>query len=262
MARPKITLYVDIVSPFAYLAYYILRHDAVFKRCDITYVPVFLGGIMSKCGNIPPLKVKNKDTYINTERLRWAQYFSVPITSGLPPDFPAVTLPIMRAMCYLEAQDAQDAAAATTTQQQQQDQGAEEKKKEEEEPQKQTRLVKALDEFYQQYWVNAVATHKPDVLKQTLVGLFGEAEADKIVAASTTPEIKQALIANTDRAVDSGAFGLPWMVCTNAEGKTEGFWGVDHLGQIALFLGLPRPRGTKGDNGNEAGLSAGWKASL
>jgi hypothetical protein len=25
MARPKITLYVDTVSPFAYLAYYILR---------------------------------------------------------------------------------------------------------------------------------------------------------------------------------------------------------------------------------------------
>lgn len=25
MARPKITLYVDTVSPFAYLAYYVLR---------------------------------------------------------------------------------------------------------------------------------------------------------------------------------------------------------------------------------------------
>ncbi|KAL2160280.1 hypothetical protein VTH06DRAFT_1453 [Thermothelomyces fergusii] len=122
MARPKITLYVDTVSPFAYLAYHILRHDAVFKGCSITYVPVFLGGIMNKCGNTPPIKVKNKDTYINTERLRWARYFSVPITSSLPPDFPAFTLSIMRALCYLEAQDARDAAAAAAGPQQQQQQ--------------------------------------------------------------------------------------------------------------------------------------------
>ncbi|KAL2185346.1 thioredoxin-like protein [Thermothelomyces heterothallicus CBS 203.75] len=256
MARPKITLYVDTVSPFAYLAYHVLRHDAVFKGCDITYVPVFLGGLMHKCGNVPPIKIKNKDTYINTERLRWARHFSVPMTSGLPPDFPAVTLPIMRALCYLEAQDAQDAAAAAGHQQQQQ-----REKEEEEEPQKQPRLIRALDEFYLQYWGNAVATHKPGVLKQTLAGLFGEAGADKILAESTTPAIKQALIANTDRAFESGAFGLPWMVCTNAEGKTEGFFGVDHLGQVAQFLGLPRPGEAKGHNGNEAG-SSGWRALL
>ncbi|KAK5789002.1 hypothetical protein VI817_009960 [Penicillium citrinum] len=39
-----------------------------------------------------------------------------------------------------------------------------------------------------------------------------------------------------------GAFGLPWFQCTNSEVKTEGFWGIDHLGVVADFLGLDRSR--------------------
>jgi 2-hydroxychromene-2-carboxylate isomerase len=54
---------------------------------------------------------------------------------------------------------------------------------------------------------------------------------------------KAKLKENTDQAFEQGAFGLPWMVCERAGdcGRTEGFWGVDHLGQVASFLGLERP---------------------
>lgn len=47
-------------------------------------------------------------------------------------------------------------------------------------------------------------------------------------------------MSNTDRAFKEGAFGLPWFECTNENGKTEGFWGIDHLGQVADFLDLNR----------------------
>ena len=54
---------------------------------------------------------------------------------------------------------------------------------------------------------------------------------------------KRILVENTDTAFAAGAFGLPWMVCTNGEnGRSEGFWGVDHLGQVLQFLNLPRPK--------------------
>ncbi len=76
------------------------------------------------------------------------------------------------------------------------------------------------------------------------------------VLASAATTGKQALIANTDQAFDAGAFGLPWMVCTNAQGKTEGFFGVDHLGQVAQFLGLG------GRGVSEGSKGAGWKALL
>ena len=45
---------------------------------------------------------------------------------------------------------------------------------------------------------------------------------------------------NTDRALEEGAFGLPWFVATNAKGETEGFWGFDHLGLVIEHLGLER----------------------
>ncbi|GMF84403.1 unnamed protein product [Aspergillus oryzae] len=53
-------------------------------------------------------------------------------------------------------------------------------------------------------------------------------------------EVKERLKANTDQAFKSGAFGIPWFECTNIKGETEGFWGIDHLGQVADFLGLDR----------------------
>lgn len=57
------------------------------------------------------------------------------------------------------------------------------------------------------------------------------------------PDVKALLMSNTDRAFKEGAFGLPWFVCTDTNGQTEGFWGVDHLGQVADFLGLDRRGG-------------------
>jgi 2-hydroxychromene-2-carboxylate isomerase len=61
---------------------------------------------------------------------------------------------------------------------------------------------------------------------------------------------KKQLLENTDRAFAEGAFGLPWMTCVNSAGQTEGFWGVDHLGQVAHFLGLEKPK------------HGGWKSVL
>lgn len=62
--------------------------------------------------------------------------------------------------------------------------------------------------------------------------------------------MKEQLISNTTRAFNLGAFGVPWFQCTAPGGKTEGFWGIDHLGQVADFLGLDR------------GLDKGFRASL
>lgn len=55
-------------------------------------------------------------------------------------------------------------------------------------------------------------------------------------------EGKELLLKNTDKVLKDGAFGLPWFTCTNSKGETEGFWGVDHLGQVADFLNLKKPK--------------------
>jgi hypothetical protein len=63
-------------------------------------------------------------------------------------------------------------------------------------------------------------------------------------------EGKDLLLKSSDMAFDDGAFGLPWSTCTNSEAKTEGFLGVNHLGQVTEFLGLDRPK------------TGGWSALL
>ena len=71
-----------------------------------------------------------------------------------------------------------------------------------------------------------------------------------LVMEKAGKEGKEILTRNSDLAFKDGAFGLPWFVATNGEGKTESFWGVDHLGQVAIFLGLEKPE------------MGGWKALL
>ncbi len=162
-----------------------IQHDEVFKGCDITYVPIFLGGLMHKCGNTAPIKIKSmplslcvhgtshhpltdhlatdKDAWINAERLRWARHFSIPMTTGLPPDFPAPSLPIMRVLSAIAAADG----------------GAD----------NQARLVQALDVLFSQHWEHAVATHRPEELRATLTGLFGAAEAEMSETTTTLTTI-------------------------------------------------------------------------
>ncbi|KAL8813146.1 MAG: hypothetical protein Q9200_000494 [Gallowayella weberi] len=101
-AKLKLVFYLDIVSPFAYLAYYLLRHSPVFADCEITYVPVFLGGIIKACGNRPPIQITNKGPYMEHERRRWARLFDIPIKDTLPPGFPVNTLPVQRALTAVD----------------------------------------------------------------------------------------------------------------------------------------------------------------
>ncbi|PBP25752.1 2-hydroxychromene-2-carboxylate isomerase [Diplocarpon rosae] len=191
MAPPKLTLYVD-------------TNDPVFAGCDITYIPVFLGGIMKACNNVPPIRIKSrrtsylllscsdhgaspspaarcgplltpgpldKGTYIGLERQRWARLFSVPMAAEAPDGFPHLTLTIMRALCALT------------------------------------------------------------VLHPGREGLM----------AMAGKEGKEVLMKNSDLAVERGAFGLPYFEATNREGETEMFWGVDHLGLVTSHLGLQKP---------------------
>ncbi|KAA8649043.1 hypothetical protein EYZ11_007446 [Aspergillus tanneri] len=210
MAAPRITLYLDIVSPFAYIAFYVLRHSPVFSGCNITYVPIFLGGLMNACGNTPPIKIRNKDVWIDQERTRWARAFSVPILEHRPEGFPPLTLGPQRALTAISQKYP-------------------------------AQLVPAFEALFHEFWVKGNAKiGQPEAFGPVLEKQLGKAGSQDVFEAMNQPEIKSLLTSRTDQAFKSGAFGLPWFECTNAKGHTEGFWGVDHLGQVADFLELSR----------------------
>lgn len=96
------------------------------------------------------MKPKDKDKWINTERERWARAFSVPMCNGMPPNFPPLTLHIMRALCAIQYRDGES----------------------------QDRLLKALDALFHEYWVKKNLTHKPETLKSVLDEILGPQEAE------------------------------------------------------------------------------------
>jgi len=210
MAKPKITLYVDIVSPFGYMAYWTTRHSPILADVEITYIPMFLGGLMKACDNRTPLEIRNKDKWIDVERLRWSSAFKIPMSKGTPEGFPVLTLYTMRAMCALQILD-------------------------------EAKLPLALDALYESFWVQSnSAVAKADGFGPVLEQAIGKELTGKVLKEMNGKDAKARLMSNTDLAFNNGAFGLPWWQCTNTEGKTECFWGFDHFGQVAEFLGLNR----------------------
>jgi 2-hydroxychromene-2-carboxylate isomerase len=210
MAKPSITLYVDLVSPFAYMAYYITRHSPIISNVSISYTPIFLGGLMKACDNRPPLDIRNKGAWIEVERLRWSSLFKIPMSRDMPKGFPVLTLSPMRALCALQILAPE-------------------------------MLPVALDALYTAFWVEAKSeVGKAEGFAPILEGVLGKELTQKVVEGMNGKEAKGRLMSNTDLALNDGAFGLPWWQCTNAEGKTESFWGFDHFGQVADFLGVER----------------------
>jgi len=214
MARPKLTLYLDIVSPFAYLAFHVTHYSPAFKKCDVTYVPIFLGGVMKACGNQPPINIKNKDKWINEERIRWAKYANIPIAPKAPEGFPPLTVQVMRAICAIEMSM----------------------------PEK---LEQVFAELYLALWVNGKQAQKVEVFGPVIEQVLGAEKGKEILERIGSPEVKAQLQKNTDAAFEAGAFGLPWFVATNTKGETQGYWGFDHLGQVMDHLGLERGKETR-----------------
>lgn len=56
---------------------------------------------------------------------------------------------------------------------------------------------------------------------------FSAEEITDILAAPSTPKYKQALLENTQKALDQGAFGAPWFQVRNSKGQVEPFFGSD-----------------------------------
>lgn len=194
---------------------------------------------MHACGNRAPMEIKNKDKWIMIEKRRWASYFSIPMAEGTPKPFPQLTLQTMRAVCAISLFH----------------------------PEK---LADSYAALYEKFWVELEPISKPEVFVPVLQRVLGETDAKEVLDRAGTPEVKQLLTSNTDRAFKSGAFGLPWFLATNAQGEEEGFWvsddgpvqfdtimsiiltdsfprqGVDHLGQVVDHLGLDVPSREQG----------------
>lgn len=183
-------------------------------------------GGKSQCSRLTTWYHADKDKWINNERRLWAKYFNVHITNDVPDGFPANTLHVMRTICALGRLANPDGGPSPSPSQ----------------PAQQV-TIKALDAFFDAYWVRNRNIADKDVVAEVLKSAGWEDLAK--VSEVTAGDGKAILTENTDRAFADGAFGLPWFACENDRGEKEGFWGVDHLGVVLDFLGLEKPAGRK-----------------
>jgi glutathione S-transferase kappa 1 len=85
----------------------------------------------------------------------------------------------------------------------------------------------AFQELWIAMWELNLDLSKPEALQATLLKHFQESQVREILEATKTAKYKQALLENTQKAVDRGAFGAPWIWAVNGKGEAEPFFGSD-----------------------------------
>jgi len=185
----------DFASPNAYLSHRVIPAIEARTGARFEYVPVLLGGLFKLTNNQAPMVafggVKNKMPYEMLETRRFIARHKVDEFT-FNPHFPVNSLLLMRA-----------AVVAAT----------------------QGTLPAYVDAVFHHMWEEPKKMDDPDVVRAALVesGL----DAESLLARTQDQQIKDTLVANTQRACDRGAFGIPTFFVGD-----EIYFGKDRLRDV------------------------------
>jgi 2-hydroxychromene-2-carboxylate isomerase len=191
----SVEFHFDFGSPNAYLAHLVI--PAIEQRTGVafSYVPVLLGGVFKATGNVSPAVslrgIKNKPEYEALETRRFVARHGI-TRFTFNPHFPVNTLQIMRGSVASQRLGCF------------------------------TRYVEAV---YAHMWAEPKKMDDPEVIRAALLASGLPAEA--LLARAADPDVKQELIANTERSVARGAFGSPTFFVGD-----EIFFGKDRLRDV------------------------------
>ncbi|MEW6089883.1 MAG: 2-hydroxychromene-2-carboxylate isomerase [Pseudomonadota bacterium] len=173
----KVEFLFDFGSPNAYLSWKVV--PAIEKRTGTTfqYVPVLLGGIFKATNNVSPVianqGIRNKNEYQFLEIERFVKKHGL-TKFRFNPHFPVNTLQIMRGAIAAEMENI---------------------------------LPKYMDAVMAAMWEDGKKMDEADIIKAVLdaAGIDGA----HILARTGEADVKAKLVANTEEAVNRGAFGIP-----------------------------------------------------
>ena len=195
MTDPKVQFLFDFGSPNAYLADLVIPKIEQRTGVKFEYVPILLGGIFKATNNASPavtLKdVKNKREYAGIETQRFIRKHGI-TTFKSNPFFPVNTLQLMRGAVAAQVEGV---------------------------------FQPYFRAVYHHMWEAPKKMDDPAVVREALIS--SGIDADKIIARSQDPEVKNKLMELTQNAVDRGAFGSPTFFVGN-----EMFFGKDQLRDV------------------------------
>lgn len=192
----------DFGSPNAYMVHRVLPGIEARTGVPFTRVPVLLGGIFKATNNQPPMVafggVKGKMEYERREMERFIQKHGLDAYQ-FNPHFPVNTLLLMRAAIAAERQGI---------------------------------LPEYMEAGFHHMWEAPKKMDETDVFIAAMneSGLDGAA----LAAAAQEPSVKAGLMANTEKAVERGVFGIPTLF---VEG--EMWFGKDRLPDIEEYITTP-----------------------
>lgn len=185
----------DFGSPNAYLAHLVIPGIEQRTGVRFTYLPALLGGIFKATNNVSPAVslqgIKNKGEYQGLETRRFLARHG--IESFRPnPHFPVNTLQLMRGAIVAQREGF---------------------------------FEKYVDEAYRHMWSEPKKMDDPEVIRAA----FEESGLpyEVISKGIQDPEVKQALIRNTEQAVERGVFGSPSFFV-----GSELYFGKDRLREV------------------------------
>lgn len=192
----QLEFWFDLGSPAAYLAWKRLPKFVARTGASVTYKPMLLGGIFKATGNASPVTIPAKGKWLLGDLDRYAHRDGVPLR--YPPEFPLNTLALMRAAIGLQMRRPE-------------------------------RFAAYVDAIFDAIFGQARDLRDEKVVAEVLTSAgFDPAE---ILALASDPEVKQALIRNTEEAVARGVFGAPTFFVDG-----EMFWGQDRMDFVAEAL--------------------------
>lgn len=189
----------DFGSPNAYLAHRAIPGIERRTGAKFAYVPVLLGGIFKATGNRSPVEafagIRNKLDYERVETQRFVARHGID-DFRWNPHFPVNTLALMRGAIAAERLGV---------------------------------FADYVEAMFSAMWVEGLKMDDPGTIaaKLTRSGL----PAEKLMAMTQEPEVKAALVANTERAVERGAFGAPTFFVGDAI-----YFGKDRLRDVEEAL--------------------------
>src|SRR5690348_5164619 len=190
-----VEFHFDFGSPNAYLAHLVIPEIERRTGVAFEYVPILLGGVFKLTDNRSPAEslagIKNKPEYEKLGMRRFIDRHRITRFQSNP-FFPVKSLTLMRG-----------AIAARSL-------GV---------------FERYVDEMFRHMWADPKKMDDPQVLRAALEESGFDAE--RFLALVQTREIKDALIANTERSVARGTFGAPTFFVGD-----EIFFGKDRLRDV------------------------------
>jgi 2-hydroxychromene-2-carboxylate isomerase len=191
----KVEFHFDFGSPNAYLAHQVIPEIERRTGVKFEYVPILLGGVFKLTNNRSPVEkmagIKNRLEYERLEMQRFVRRHGIGKFEWNP-FFPVNTLLLMRSAISAELEGV---------------------------------FARYVDEAFKHMWAEPKDMGDPAVVSAALKESGFDAE--RLLARTQEPDVKDKLLKNTQASVDRGAFGAPTFFV-----GTEIFFGKDRLRDV------------------------------